>query len=200
VRTTFGIVIGLWPTVTVFGNTNRRKMTKKSGDGLRTQVADLVLALWPTATATATATASDHKSRSASQATLDRNARPLREMIFAFWPTLRASDGEKGGPNMSFGAGGQPLPYAVSTAARSSNAPMENGVGSLHPEFAGWELGYPPEYLACAPSETRSTRAPQPRSSRLIKNVGRESALKPPENALAGTRHDLNHVEEAFDP
>lgn len=26
------------------------------------------------------------------------------------WSTARASDGEKGGPNMSFGAGGQPLP------------------------------------------------------------------------------------------
>jgi hypothetical protein len=112
----------------------------------------LALALWPTATA------SDHKSRSASQATLDRNARPLRELVFAFWPTLGASDGEKGGPNMSFGAGGLPLPFAVSTTANSSNAPMENGVGSLHPEFAGWELGYPPEFLAFAPSATLSTR------------------------------------------
>jgi hypothetical protein len=28
----------------------------------------------------------------------------------AMWSTPRASDGEKGGPNMSFGAGGQPLP------------------------------------------------------------------------------------------
>ena len=26
------------------------------------------------------------------------------------WATLRATDGEKGGPNMKFGAGGQPLP------------------------------------------------------------------------------------------
>jgi hypothetical protein len=109
--------------------------------------------LWPTPTA------SDHKSRSASPATLARNARPLRELVYAFWPTLRASDGEKGGPNQSFGGGGQPLPSGVSTAARSSNAPMENGAGSLHPEFAGWELGYPPAYLACAPSATPSTRA-----------------------------------------
>lgn len=28
----------------------------------------------------------------------------------AYWSTPRASDGEKGGPNQSFGAGGQPLP------------------------------------------------------------------------------------------
>ena len=167
-RTTFGIVIGLWPTANVpnGGRSPRRGSMTLSGmkDGTKRQidlqetVRQISLALWPTATA------SDHKSRSASQATLSRNSRPLRELIFAFWPTLRASDGEKGGPNMSFGAGGQPLPSAVSTVARSSNAPMENGVGSLHPEFAGWELGYPPEFLACAPSVTRSTRG-QRRSS-----------------------------------
>lgn len=151
VRTTFGIVIGLWPTVTIFGNTNRVGASKNSGDGLRTKLVSTAIAMWPTLTAR------DHKSRSASDTTLNRNSRPLSELIFAFWPTLRATDGAKGGPNMKFGAGGQPLPYAVSTAARSSNAPMENGAGSLHPEFAGWELGYPPEYLKCAPSETPST-------------------------------------------
>jgi hypothetical protein len=34
----------------------------------------------------------------------------LQEEVVAIWSTPRASDGEKGGPNMSFGAGGQPLP------------------------------------------------------------------------------------------
>lgn len=32
------------------------------------------------------------------------------------WSTPRASDGEKGGPNMSFGAGGQPLPAQMHQA------------------------------------------------------------------------------------
>jgi len=32
------------------------------------------------------------------------------------WSTPRASDGEKGGPNMSFGAGGQPLPAQMHAA------------------------------------------------------------------------------------
>lgn len=80
--------------------------------------------LWPTVTA------SDHKSRSASQATLDRNARPLREVLYA---TVRDTS--------------------------SLNVPTENGAGSLHPEFGGWEMGYPPEWLSCAPSVTRSIRA-----------------------------------------
>lgn len=44
--------------------------------------------------------------------------------IGSHWSTARASDGEKGGPNMSFGAGGQPLPaqmaqtYWVTASAR----------------------------------------------------------------------------------
>jgi len=33
------------------------------------------------------------------------------------WSTPRASDGEKGGPNMSFGAGGQPLPAQMHQAS-----------------------------------------------------------------------------------
>ena len=195
-----------------------------------------VIGLWPTATA------SDHKSRSASEMTLARNSRPLREMVFAMyptattpsggqvnpdgttmtgkrpdgskatvtlqnvilamwstttavegrrgnlparphdtgvplaqqiamWTTLRASDGAKGGPTMSFSAGGQPLPSQAFEACRSSNAPTENGAGSLHPEFAGWELGYPPEWLSCAVSATPSTsgrrrRSSKPRSAR----------------------------------
>ena len=50
------------------------------------------------------------------------------------WATPRASDGEKGGPNQSFGAGGQPLPAqmhqsAEATARRSPNS-RENGGGS----------------------------------------------------------------------
>jgi hypothetical protein len=88
----------------------------------------------------------------------------LATHVIALWSTIRASDGAKGGPNMSFGAGGSPLPSQVSTVANTSNAPMESGGGSLHPEFAGWEMGYPPEWLSCAPSETPSTRGQQRRS------------------------------------
>jgi hypothetical protein len=153
------IAIGLWPTATTPSGGQKNPpgttLAGKRPNGTKATVTlqNVVLALWPTATA------SDHKSRSASQQTLERNARPLREIVFALWSTVRASDGAKGGPNMSFGAGGSPLPSQVSTIANTSNAQMENGVGSLHPEFAGWELGYPPEWLSCAPSETRSIAA-----------------------------------------
>ena len=141
-RTIFGIDIGLWPTPRANEATgDKRHPNRQGGAALKTIVKEFSIAMWPTATA------SDVKSRSASQATLERNARPLREIQFAVWSTIRASDGEKGGPNMSFGAGGSPLPSQVSTIANTSNAPTENGAGSLHPEFAGWEMGYPPEWL-----------------------------------------------------
>jgi 16S rRNA G966 N2-methylase RsmD len=81
----------------------------------------------------------------------------LQNVVQALWSTLRATDGAKGGPNMSFG--GSPLPSQVFAAGSSSNAPTENGARSLHPAFAGWEMHYPPEWIACAGLETRSTLA-----------------------------------------
>jgi hypothetical protein len=59
-----------------------------------------------------TPTARDHRSIHASEDTHDRNSRPLSEAVGSWastWSTPRASDGEKGGPGQSFGAGGVPL-------------------------------------------------------------------------------------------
>lgn len=160
-RTISGIDIGLWGTIRVG---NGMTGSPARGADKRGRVEDqmagtaFAMGLWPTATA------SDHKSRSASPDTLARNARPLREVIFALWSTIRSSDGAKGGPNQSFGAGGSPLPSQIYAIANTSNAPMENGGGSLHPEFAGWEMAYRPEFLACRPLATASTRAPRRRS------------------------------------
>lgn len=145
------VSVAVWPTMTA--NSPAKDYNEAGNSAGQVAIRKIALGLWPTATA------SDHKSRSASQETLERNARPLREVIFALWSTIRASDGEKGGPNQSFGAGGSPLPSQVSGIGNTSNAPTENGAGSLHPEFAGWEMEYPPAWLNCAPSATPSTRA-----------------------------------------
>lgn len=90
----------------------------------------------------------------------------LQNMVIALWSTIRASDGAKGGPNQSFGAGGSPLPSQVWAVASTSNAPTESGAGSLHPEFAGWVMGFPPEWLSCTPLETPSIPAQRKRSSK----------------------------------
>ena len=96
----------LWPTPTVCGNYNRKGASKTSGDGLATAVAN---AMWPTPTSSlgtkggrvtprksreggtlieavsartfATPTARNWRSGKASQATHDRNSRPLSEQV-----------------------------------------------------------------------------------------------------------------------
>jgi hypothetical protein len=94
----------LWPTLTVCGNYNRKGASANSGDGLATAVKN-----WPTPTASlgtkggrvtprksreggtlieavssrtfATPTARDWRSGKASEATMERNSRPLSEQI-----------------------------------------------------------------------------------------------------------------------
>lgn len=59
-----------WPTPTVCGNYNRKGLSDRSGDGLATAVSRC-----------ATPTARDWKSGKASDATMERNSRPLSEQI-----------------------------------------------------------------------------------------------------------------------
>lgn len=163
----------------------------------------------------------------------------------AMWSTIRANDGEKGGPNMKFGAGGTPLPtmaaWATPRASPNENrttkatpaqlsgkhgqylavqaltaiypTPSASGFeaknpkrllerraeckertgngngfgltlgqfaclntngsseptekrGALNPEFVCWLMGYPTEWVNCAGSETRLTRARRRPSSK----------------------------------
>jgi hypothetical protein len=49
-------------------------------------------------------------------------------MAASLWSTPRASDGEKGGPNMSFGAGGQPLPAQMHQASAYWRSPTVRDV------------------------------------------------------------------------
>jgi hypothetical protein len=174
VRTTFGIVVGLWPTMT--SNAPARDGYNEAGNSAgQVAIRKILIALYPTATTPSggqtvpagTSMTGRRPDGSKAQVT-------LQNVVLAMWSTIRASDGAKGGPNMTFGAGGSPLPSQVSTVANTSNAPMESGGGSLHPEFGGWEMGYPPEWLNCAPSETQSTRAQRRNSSAPRANQSNE--------------------------
>ena len=68
--TSLGFAARNWPTPTVCGNYNRKGASKSSGDGLASAVKMV-----------ATPTARDWRSGKASQATHDKNSRPLSEQI-----------------------------------------------------------------------------------------------------------------------
>ena len=154
-------VFGLWPTTTTSDHKSRSASPETLERNAR-PLREVIFALWPTAKTTDDRSGMANRWHKGEKSQNGRRSN-LNDATVAIsldlWSTLRASDGAKGGPNQTFGAGGSPLPSQFATACSSSNAPTENGVGSLHPEFAGWELGYSPEFLNCAPSATVSTRA-----------------------------------------
>jgi hypothetical protein len=84
----------------------------------------------------ATPTARDHKSCLASQGSHDRNSRPLSEQVGA----------------------------VLGMIANGSQERTEKP-GALNPEFVSWLMGFPDEWVNCAPSATRSSRKSQPKSS-----------------------------------
>ena len=111
--------------------------------------------LWPTPTSR------DHRSIHASPATVERNARPLSEMV-GQWPTPRASDGEKGGPNQTFGTGSVPLPalaaqWMTPRASEVGQYQYENGDRSKpKPTLTGQAFSLPAP--ATVPPGEKSSR------------------------------------------
>lgn len=119
-----------WPTATANMVTGAGSNGRDGGLNLQTAVAAFQVSAWPTPSARDWKGATDEKFGS--------NSRPLNEVEkiwdiaqpaevedewvpsslvelaqsaeTAMWSTPRASDAEKGSPNQSFGAGGQPLP------------------------------------------------------------------------------------------
>jgi hypothetical protein len=169
------MVAELWPTPNASdGNGGKgprlgMTMTGRLPDGSKATVglsaaAKMTADLWPTPTSR------DHKDGSYTP-NVPENALLGRTVWMAdqaLWSTPRASDGEKGGPNQSFGAGGQPLPaqaaQASGTVPDGSRDATVKPAGSLNPEFVCWLQGYPPEWLSSAPSEMPSARRRPPKS------------------------------------
>lgn len=95
---------------------------------------------------------------------LDAQAQSHAEL----WSTPRSSDGEKGEPNMAFGAGGTPLPAqsACQTGPEPSlNAEPTASRGQLNPDFVCWLMGYPAGWLNYADSATPSSPKSRRKSS-----------------------------------
>ena len=116
---------------------------------------------WPTTIA------SDHKSRSASQATLDRDARPLREIVRAVcpsgWATPRQTDAEKNvrspeGAAKEIARKGGQNDLGVITGLVASTEKR----GALNPAHSRWLMGFPPEWDDCGVTAMPSSRKSRP--------------------------------------
>lgn len=197
---------GVWPTPLVPsggrsvppGTTATGKMP--NGKKRTIELAHLAKLVWPTATANDAEKRGDFAAER-------RNGLPGAAK--AVWSTPRASDGEKGSPGQRFGSGAMlPLPaqavWATPTTrdhkdASSIGSALENALlgrqvkpspvgGYLNPEFVFWLMGYPPEFLACAPPAMRSSRKSPPRSSAPCAAdaaLARTARVDPPQSASA---------------
>ena len=97
-----------------------------------------------------TPSARDWKGAPSSAETMPTNSRPLNEVVRLF-PTPMARDAH----NRS----GQAKRYNEQGRVNLQDRMAADGVhGSLNPEFVAWLMGYPPEWLSCAPSAMPSSR------------------------------------------
>lgn len=140
---------GFWPTPSVRGDHNKKGLSEKSGDGLSTAVK-----AWPTPHGFSkdgrsngpsgnelgravnrwpTPATSDWKSRSASERTLERNSRPLREVA---WATASSH------------------PRTHTPREVDHGVQLANQVGgSLNPDWVEWLMGWPLGWTSLEPLE-----------------------------------------------
>ena len=167
VRTTFETGSGLWPTA-VANDDNKSveahlRMKANMPGGPRTAITSLqvmVKSTW------VSPTAEDGRRGNKPPRPWDTGI-PLSQQV-ATWSTPRASPNEnrttKATPSQMEGKHGQYL--AVQAITSNGSSERTEKPGALNPEFVCWLMGYPPEWLNCAPSEMPSTRGQRRNLSR----------------------------------
>lgn len=152
------------PTPTTRDHKGGGTATVRSDGKVRNDMLDWVAESWPSPTvadsrASASATAGGAETRVGYTPGVN-----LTDAI-VLWSTPRSSDGEKGGPNQAFGAGGVPLP-AQATSFHQAHPTYPVGQTSSHPRrslnplFVEWLMGWPPGWtlgvwidFACSATE-----------------------------------------------
>jgi hypothetical protein len=92
----------------------------------------------------------------------------------AMWSTLTANDAKNCAAPSQFERNSQALnvqAVAHGQALHGSSAPTEKP-GALNPAFGCWLMGFPPEWDACAPMATRSSRRSPRKSSARSSTLG----------------------------
>ncbi len=122
----------------------------------------------------------------------------VQSETIALWSKIRASDGEKGGPNMSFGAGGQPLPsQAAQSTWKSPSAGDGSKMDALPPVIlkrmeAGQQIGLAHQVRMVWPTPTSlsggSETSNPPGNSRNNNNIRKHAIW------ATATSHERSHT------
>ena len=153
-----------WSTPRASPNENRTtkatpaQLAGKHGQYLAVQA---ITATWPTVMSSEARQGFQDRSRGkkGTQESLSTVA------TLAAWPTPTSLAKSTDTNNEAGNSAGLVAIRKHAMASHGSSAPTEKR-GALNPEFVCWLMGYPIEWVNCAGSETRSTRARRQRSSK----------------------------------
>lgn len=165
VRSSFVIDIGLWPTATSSAENPQVRGFGAAAAHPKRGTTLAGAAFW------STASSRDWKDtpgmsikREKNRKRLDQLPRQVFNSEVVLWPTARASEAGPDFAKASRSSTGMALP-AIAARSISPSASSTEKCGALNPDFTLWLMGFPPEWISCAPSETPSIQDPPPPSS-----------------------------------
>lgn len=174
-----------WPTPSArdWKGSNQEEMHDRGAKGAPLNETAVLWAppKWPTPAVTDSFGARNRTSGRSDPESKHHDGVTLSDAI-TMWSTPRSSDGEKGGPNQAFGAGGVPLPAQASQMALAQDiysplarVTVKTGKShskerrSLNPLFVEWLMGWPPGWtllvstdFACSATGSYPSRPPSP--------------------------------------
>lgn len=129
------------------GSGNHRKMDGSYGSLTLAREVRAVAAMWVTPTAT------EGNRGSLPPRPHDTGVPLTQQVAAAMWPTAAAADAHKGAQKYTPDKGMTLAPavyHQLGSRTHGSSATTEKP-GALAPEFVAWLMGFPPEWLECAP-------------------------------------------------